>query len=55
MSRNEIFLLLACAFAVAIMAGPLPQRHATPDVSLSFASVAPISQPTLWQHSFDHQ
>lgn len=55
MSRNEIFLLLACVFAVAIMSGPLPQKRGPDPVALSFASVAPISDPTLWQHSFDHQ
>lgn len=60
MSRNEMFLLLACAFVAAIMAGaPDPLARQSPMTIASL--VASPSDDIAWhatkvvQHGFDRQ
>ena len=59
MSRNEIFIMLACVFAAAIMSGPLPIRHSPLLSSFSLASATSggeaMADASMLQHSFDHQ
>lgn len=60
MSRNEIFLLLACAFVAAIMSGsPGYTAHQSPVTLASL--MAPVSDVVSWDmtdiadHGFDQQ
>ena len=60
MSRNEMFLLLACAFVAAIMSGaPLSPAH---QPALTMASMwsptqddVPWNATTVVEHGFDRQ
>ena len=58
MSRNEMFLLLACLFAVAIMSGPKLPNRAPPASFMSLASASSVGEPiadiTMLQHSLDY-
>ncbi len=59
MSRNNMFLILACAIAVTVLSGspsPLARSSSVRIVSL----IAPpadgmYSDPAIFQQSFDHQ
>jgi len=60
MSRNEMFLLLACAFVAAIMSGnPVYTAHQAPVTLASL--MAPVSDVVSWdmtdiaEHGFDQQ
>lgn len=60
MSRNEMFLLLACAFVVAIISGaPVSTSH-QPTVTIA-SLLAPTQDTVAWndtsiaQHAFDRQ
>ena len=60
MSRNEIFLLLACAFVAAIMFGSPGYNTHQPPVTLA-SLMAPVSDVVSWdmtdiaEHGFDRQ
>lgn len=60
MSRNEMFLLLACAFVAAIMSGSPGYTAHQPSVTLA-SLMAPVSDVVSWdmtdiaEHGFDQQ
>jgi hypothetical protein len=60
MSRNEMFLLLACAFVAAIMSGSPASTSHQPTVTIA-SLLAPTQDSMAWndttiaQQSFDRQ
>ena len=60
MSRNDLFLLIACAVAVTIMSGdPLPLTRSAPVTLASLGALNTSATTTadlaMLQHSFDRQ
>ncbi len=56
MTRNDLFLLLACAIAATVVSGsPSPQARSSSSMFAGLSSSMNQSEPALFQQALDHQ